>query len=130
MNNANKAGYAISLQFTNITEKSLSWSLNELIENPSYSRKIQEISKIFRDRPISALDETIYWIEHVIRHKGANHIRSSAVNMSWFTYFLLDVITFFGLVTIGIIVMLYKLIAIMMTVQEKKNLTNIKKKNK
>lgn len=131
MNKANKAGYAIRIQFANITEESLSWSLNELIQNPSYSTKIQEISKIFRDRPISALDEAIYWIEHVIRYKGANHIRSSAVDMSWFTYFSIDVTVFLGFlvsVLVGTIVTLCKLI-VGMTVQ-KRNSAHISMKKK
>lgn len=111
----------------------MSWSLNELIQNPSYSTKIQEISKIFRDRPISALDEAVYWIEHVIRYKGANHIRSSAADMSWFAYFSLDVITFLGFlvsVVVGTIVMLCKLL-VGMTVQKKKSKnTSIERKTK
>lgn len=100
MHKASQAGYAITLNYNNITEASLSWALNELLYNPSYSTKVLQLSKIFRDRPIRALEETMYWIEYVIRHKGAYHMQSSAIEISWFKYFLLDIFGFVFLVVI------------------------------
>lgn len=100
MHKANQAGYAIKLNYNNITEESLSWALNELLYNPSYSTKILQLSKIFRDRPIRALEETIYWIEYIIRHQGAYHMKSSAIEISLFKYFLLDIFGFLLLVVI------------------------------
>lgn len=99
MNKAAKAGYAISLYFSNITGESLSWALNELLYNPSYMDTIQKTSRIFCDRPMSAMDTAMYWIEYVIRHKGAPLIRSSALDLPWYKYYLLDIIAtaFFGL---------------------------------
>lgn len=106
MHKANKAGYAITLDYNNITEVSLSWALNELLYNPSYTVKILQLSKIFRDRPIRALEETIYWIEYIIRHQGAYHMQSSAIEISWFKYFLLDIVGFvFFVGTLGIAVL-------------------------
>lgn len=43
---------------------------------------------------MSALDTAVYWVEYVIRHKGAYHLRSAAVDLSWYQYYLLDVIVF------------------------------------
>lgn len=40
------------------------------------------------------LDKAMWWIEYVIRHKGAEHLRSPVVEMSWFKLLSLDVITF------------------------------------
>lgn len=34
-----------------------------------------------------------YWTEYVIRHKGAPHLKSYALNLSWYQYYLLDLIT-------------------------------------
>lgn len=52
------------------------------------------MSNIFHDRPISTLDKAVYWVEYVIRHKGAHHLRSPAVDLPWYQYYLLDVIAF------------------------------------
>jgi glucuronosyltransferase len=54
------------------------------------------------DQPVSGLDKTIWWIEHVIRHKGAKHLRSPTVDMSWSAYFLLDV-TFVAVLFGGVV---------------------------
>jgi glucuronosyltransferase len=34
----------------------------------------------------------VFWTEYVIRHKGAHHMRSAALDLTWYQYFLLDVI--------------------------------------
>jgi glucuronosyltransferase len=50
-------------------------------------------SRIFHDRPQSALDTAIFWTEYVIRHGGAPHLQSAAVKLAWYQYLLIDVIT-------------------------------------
>lgn len=49
-------------------------------------------SEIFKDRPMSPAELVVYWTEYVIRHKGAPHLKSHALNLTWYQYFLLDVI--------------------------------------
>jgi glucuronosyltransferase len=34
-----------------------------------------------KDRLMKPLDSAIYWIEHVIRHKGAPHLRSAGLDL-------------------------------------------------
>lgn len=50
-------------------------------------------SEIFKDRPLSPTEKVVYWMEYVIRHKGAPHLKSHAINLTWYQYYLLDVIT-------------------------------------
>lgn len=47
------------------------------------------------DQPMSGMDKAIWWIEYVLRHKGARHLRSAAADLPFYQYFLLDVIAFF-----------------------------------
>lgn len=49
-------------------------------------------SALMHDRPIKPLDLAIYWIEFIIRHKGAPHLRVAGVDIPWYKYFLLDVL--------------------------------------
>lgn len=63
----------------------------------------------FRDRPLSPIDTAVYWVEHVARHKGAEHMRSPAINMPFYQYLLLDVISFLIVVTLFLIYVLYKI---------------------
>lgn len=50
---------------------------------------------------MKGLDKVIWWIEYVIRHNGAEHLRSPAVEMPLYEYFMIDVI-FFLLVVVFI----------------------------
>jgi len=61
-------------------------------------------SKIFKDRPISPANLVVYWTEYVIRHKGAPHLTSHAINLSWYQYLLLDLI---ALILVFIIVVFF-----------------------
>ncbi|KAF2893558.1 hypothetical protein ILUMI_12612, partial [Ignelater luminosus] len=46
------------------------------------------------DQPMTGLERAIWWTEYVIRHKGAKHLRSPAIDLPLYQYFLLDVIAF------------------------------------
>lgn len=65
------------------------------------------MSTIFHDRPMSSIDTAIYWVEYVIRHKGAHHLRSPAVELSWYQYYLLDVISFLMSIILLLILICY-----------------------
>ena len=60
----------------------------------SYKEKAMWLSTIQRNQPIKPLDRAIFWIEFVMRHKGAKHLRPAAHNLTWFQYHSLDVIGF------------------------------------
>ncbi|XP_071371471.1 UDP-glucuronosyltransferase 2C1-like [Centroberyx affinis] len=68
-------------------------ALKEVIYNSSYRENMQRLSRLHRDQPIKPLDRAVFWIEYVIRHKGAPHLRTQSNKMSWFVYHSFDVIT-------------------------------------
>lgn len=61
------------------------------------------MAAIFHDRPMSALDTAVYWVEYVIKHGGAQHLRSPAVELSWYQYRLLDVFSLTTSVALSLI---------------------------
>ncbi|XP_008197586.2 UDP-glycosyltransferase UGT5 [Tribolium castaneum] len=89
-----KRGYCINLPFTELTEEKLSKALNEILNNPKYRKNAQKLSQIMHDRPVKALDEAVFWIEHVIRHGGAPHLRTDALNLKWYQREMIDIIGF------------------------------------
>jgi glucuronosyltransferase len=44
-----------------------------------------------KDQPQSPLETAVFWTEYVIRHNGAPHMKSAAVNMPWWQVHLIDV---------------------------------------
>lgn len=87
-------GWAVAQSLADLTEESFSKAVHEILTNQSYRNTVQKISELFNDRPESAMDRATYWIEYVIRHKGAKHMQSPAVHLNIFQYHSLDVIGF------------------------------------
>ncbi|TMW54432.1 hypothetical protein DOY81_000424 [Sarcophaga bullata] len=87
-----RAGYARSLVFSEVTANDLQFNIEALINQPQYKHKALEMSKKFRDNPIHPLDEASYWIEYVMRYKGATFLKSYGAFMPLYQYLLLDVL--------------------------------------
>lgn len=87
-----KFGYAIKVPFDGITEKKLTKALNEILNNPSYKENAKRRSAIMHDQQVKPIDKAIYWIEYVIRHKGAPHLHCAALDLSWYQRSMLDVL--------------------------------------
>lgn len=56
---------------------------------------------------MSPMETAVYWTEYVIRHKGAPHLRSVAVELSWYQYYLVDILCITFLAVATIFVLLY-----------------------
>ncbi|RZC33421.1 UDP-glucuronosyltransferase 2B20 [Asbolus verrucosus] len=87
-------GAGLSIDFHSFTQEEFKEKIVELTNNPKYKEKIIKLSKIASDQPMSALEKAVWWIEYVIRHDGAEHLRYAAIDMPLYQYFLLDVIAF------------------------------------
>ncbi|XP_030081391.1 UDP-glucuronosyltransferase 2B15-like [Drosophila hydei] len=85
------AGFALSVSYRTVTEKELRYALRELLENPKYMDNMKRASRIFRDRPLSAMDTAMFWIDYVIKHRGAPHMVSEGLNLPWYQFYLLDI---------------------------------------
>ncbi len=59
-----------------------------------YKESIMRLSRIHHDQPMKPLDQAVYWIEFVMRNKGAKHLRVQAHDLSWYQYHCLDVVAF------------------------------------
>jgi glucuronosyltransferase len=68
-----------------------------------YRENAQRLSRIFRDQPRTPLENAVYWTEYVIRNKGAPHLRSAVLDLAWYQYVLLDVITVLALAIVSIL---------------------------
>lgn len=63
-------------------------------------------SQIMRDKPMDPADAINYWVEYVIRHRGAPHLRSAALDLKWYQHLLIDVVLFILAVISGFIFIL------------------------
>ncbi|XP_050524846.1 UDP-glycosyltransferase UGT5-like [Daktulosphaira vitifoliae] len=105
---ASLKGMALHIPFFEVTSQRLSNSLQRLINDPQFKNNALKNSAILKDTAISILDNVIYWIEYVIRHNGAQHLKTTANNHYWFQFLLLDVIVVCLLVLILILYINFK----------------------
>ncbi|XP_016074601.1 PREDICTED: UDP-glucuronosyltransferase 2A1 isoform X5 [Miniopterus natalensis] len=87
-------GAAVEVNINTMTSADLHDALKTVINEPSYKENAMRLSRIHHDQPIKPLDRAVFWIEFVMRHKGAKHLRPAAHNLTWFQYHSLDVIGF------------------------------------
>lgn len=87
------SGTALMQEFSTLTIQSFSTALQEMLTNKAYYNRAKELASIFNDNLVHPMEEAIFWIEYVIRTNGAKHLKSNAVNMSWFSYLLLDILS-------------------------------------
>ncbi|XP_019722241.1 UDP-glucuronosyltransferase 2C1-like [Hippocampus comes] len=66
--------------------------VQEVLSDPSYKKNMQRLSRLHRDQPIPPLDNALFWIEFVMRHKGAAHLRTDSYQLPWFVYYSVDVL--------------------------------------
>ncbi|XP_037030946.1 UDP-glycosyltransferase UGT5-like [Bradysia coprophila] len=91
---AENSGWAEVIQYPDLTQALFEKKLLSLLRESKYKENVQRISNLYRDRPVSAIDASIFWIEYVIRHKGAQHLRYAGVELNFFQQNSLDVLMF------------------------------------
>ncbi|NXF54624.1 UD11 glucuronosyltransferase, partial [Oceanites oceanicus] len=97
MDNAKRVesrGAGLTLNILEMTSKDISAALKAVINDKKYKENIKRLSDLHLDRPIHPLDLAVHWVEFVMRHKGAPHLRPAAHDLNWIQYHSLDVIAF------------------------------------
>ena len=98
---AQEDGYAIHLNWNTLTSDGLYRAIRTILQQPRYQQRIGHASALMRDQTEHPLDRAIFWIEYVIRHKGAPHLRTHVRHMSLWQRGLLDVtLILLGLATL------------------------------
>ncbi|XP_028044396.1 UDP-glucuronosyltransferase 2B15-like isoform X1 [Rhopalosiphum maidis] len=101
------AGMGISMDILSVTEDTLLNAILEIVNNNRYKENAKIASKRFSDRPMSPTKSVVYWTEYVLRYKGATHLKSHALNLKWYQYFLVDVISTFLFIVFIILFIIY-----------------------
>ncbi|XP_063321627.1 UDP-glucuronosyltransferase 2B15-like [Pelmatolapia mariae] len=84
-------GAARVVETYSLTKEDFLGALKDVLENPSFHNNMQHLSQLHRDKPMTPMDTAIFWIEYVIRNKGAPHLQSAGFHLPWYSYFCLDV---------------------------------------
>ncbi|XP_057213042.1 UDP glucuronosyltransferase 5 family, polypeptide E1 [Triplophysa rosa] len=86
-------GVAQVLDVTAVDVDTLTQALRNILdENQPYQKNMQRMSILHRDTPSKPMDKAIFWLEFVMRHKGAAHLRTESYKLPWYSYHNVDVL--------------------------------------
>ncbi|XP_050092818.1 UDP-glycosyltransferase UGT5-like [Anopheles aquasalis] len=91
MGKAERTGYGLLLPYKEISEERLATTIGKILSDSSYRTVAQTISARYRDQPQNPMDLAVFWVEYVIRHKGAVHLKSAGQELGILQYHGIDV---------------------------------------
>nr|XP_018901673.1 PREDICTED: UDP-glucuronosyltransferase 2B18-like [Bemisia tabaci] len=68
-------------------------ALKTVLYDESYAHNMRRYSAISRDFSSQALNKAVFWVEHVAKHGGAQHLRPATADTNLFQFFCLDIIS-------------------------------------
>lgn len=132
MARAELLGWGAQVIYTNLTEASLSWAINEVLYNPKYQKNTNEIASRLHDQPQPPMEKAIFWVEYVLRHDGAYYMQTSAQYLNFIEYHNLDVYaTFAAAIFLSIFLPIYvirKFFRMVLTCMNSSSASSITKK--
>ncbi|XP_064827196.1 UDP glucuronosyltransferase 5 family, polypeptide G2 [Oncorhynchus masou masou] len=118
-------GAAQMLDAATLTEWEFLEALQDILKNPSYQRNMKRLSSLHRDQPLHPLDRAVFWVEYVIRNKGASHLRTEAYSMPWYSYYSLDVVALLLTIPLGSVGALFSFVRVLLKRRSKKTMSHL-----
>ncbi|XP_076289228.1 UDP-glucosyltransferase 2-like [Lasioglossum baleicum] len=86
-----RRGVAMDLMMHELTKEKFKEAILTVILNPSYKENVRKLRNLLHDLPYHPMENAMWWIEHVIRHKGAKHLRCKSRDMELYKLLHLDI---------------------------------------
>ncbi|XP_037786964.1 UDP-glucosyltransferase 2-like [Penaeus monodon] len=84
-------GWGRFLIWDQLTEEALLKEILTVMTDQSLKAEAKRRSRVMKDQPQSPAEVAAYWVNYVITHKGAPHLRSPLTYMSWYQVYNVDV---------------------------------------
>ncbi|XP_036329986.1 UDP-glycosyltransferase UGT5-like isoform X3 [Rhagoletis pomonella] len=93
MNRAQAGGYGIRVDYTTLAKDNFKAAIERMLADGSYAKRVADMSARYRDQPIEPLDLAVYWVEYVVRNKGAKHLHCAGQDLNFIQYHSIDVLS-------------------------------------
>ncbi|KAL3289131.1 hypothetical protein HHI36_003569 [Cryptolaemus montrouzieri] len=90
-----RSGFAIKLELEEISQKTFDMAIKSLLINSTYAANAKKRSSLLKKQPVKPLENAIWWIEHIIEHKGGDHLRNIGMELEWYQLYMVDIMLFF-----------------------------------
>ncbi|VDD92425.1 unnamed protein product [Enterobius vermicularis] len=108
---AEKRHLGIVLQKNQISESVLTAAIKSILEDDSYSRKARHIRDLIRKKPFKPEELLVRWTEYIATFKKLPNLTPFAVNLSFITYYSIDVVMFLTISFAIIMVTFYAVVS-------------------
>ncbi|XP_005101386.1 UDP-glucuronosyltransferase 2C1 isoform X2 [Aplysia californica] len=100
-------GFGLKADIREVTDIELLALMREMLENNKYKKNIQKASDLYKELYKSPVNETAFWLDHVMKYGGA-YMRSAGQNMPMYQFLALDVLAFLAVVNVVVVLLVYK----------------------
>lgn len=109
-NRLEKLKVGLQLDLLEMNEENLREKIIEATQ-PEFKRNMQKLHDLVYDQPISSIEKAIFWIEHVIRHKGAKHMQFNGKTVPIHQSLCLDFIAIFIVLSLSTTYVSWKILS-------------------
>nr|CAI9695805.1 unnamed protein product [Rangifer tarandus platyrhynchus] len=93
--------FGVSIQLEQMKAETLALRMKQVMEDKRYKAAAEAASIISRSQPLTPAQRLVGWIDHILQTGGAAHLKPHAFQQSWHEQYLLDVLLFLLMVTLG-----------------------------
>lgn len=83
-------GYAVQLDYDNLTQHMLSMAIDKIFNDTRYRENVERMSVNIKDDPIKSIDKAARHVEYVIKTQGAKHLATTATMLSFWQIHYVD----------------------------------------
>ncbi|XP_050551376.1 UDP-glycosyltransferase UGT5-like [Spodoptera frugiperda] len=83
----------------NLDKETVKATITKVASTEKYKQAISVLNSAVFDPMVSDPDNAVWWTEYLLRHRNIRLLRSPAVGVSFFKYYLLDVVCYLFLIT-------------------------------
>ncbi|XP_060804234.1 UDP-glycosyltransferase UGT5-like [Amyelois transitella] len=88
-----ESGLGVQIQIRDVTKELLLEKFKTVLD-PKFRENVKRISRVWHDRPLSAMDSAIFWTEFAARNQNLN-LRSRSADVPYYQFLCLDILFVF-----------------------------------
>lgn len=101
---AENAEFARRLALAEITAENVTKLVQEVFGNQQYIEKVHKAASLYRDRPLGAMEEAVYWVAFAAKHKTDRRIyRDTTQRFDVIPPYYTKIISLVGLISVAVV---------------------------
>ncbi|XP_073813172.1 UDP-glucosyltransferase 2-like [Musca autumnalis] len=109
-----ETGVTLKIGTKSLQNNQIYQTILNVLQNDTYIKLAKLKSIQFRDQQNTPMQRAIFWVEYVIRHNGADHLRNLGQNLNTVQFYNIDVWLFICLIVFVTLVICYYIVNVIL----------------